>query len=171
MSKDKEYIEPLNLFKSRTLIALAHYDMSVPFGSSSIRSSNPYPPPSFSTPKFSVLGVSGFQKEVVEKIFQDVKEQKFDDSYLGEDNGSNFYCDDVKHVEYPLDLYKNLNQIEWRRVDIEFQVDSYRRIFALHDLVVCKESKTAFLLTDEVQKIGMDFQDKLYEIFDHDLNN
>lgn len=171
MSKDSDYIEPVKAFKTRTLISLANYDMSVPFGSSSIRSFNPYTPPPFSSTKFSLLGAYNFSKEMTNKLYSDVKNYDFDEKYLGDDNGNEYYCDNVKHVEYNLETYKNLNKIEWRRLDIEFQIDSSHRAFTLHDLVIFKESKTHYLLTDELKKVGMELQDKIYELFDYDLNN
>jgi hypothetical protein len=47
MSCEEEYIGPLNSFKYKTLYAIPHYDLSVPYTSSSIRCRNPYEEPNF----------------------------------------------------------------------------------------------------------------------------
>lgn len=170
MSKDEEYIEPLKLFKNRTLISVTNNDMSVPFGSSSIRSYNPYHEMISSSNKLNILGVFNFPKEIEKSLFNNVNIQCFDETYLGNDNENGYFCDNVKHVEYHFDTYYNLNQINWRRLDIEFKIDEVYQAFAIHDLVIMKDSPTFLLLTDELKNASLEFQEKIYELFEKDLS-
>src|SRR5690606_30361554 len=102
---EKDYIECLSKFKFRTLIAIPHGDIIVPFPSASLRSFNPYKEPEVYEINFSnkyyrgkadclFMGVSGFSKEYNEKILKNIPK---DNSIINSTNpiksGNFYHCD------------------------------------------------------------------------------
>jgi hypothetical protein len=167
MASDPEYVDPLNDFETRTLVSVVWFDTSVPFSSSSITNQNRYTAPEYTTPKFDVVGYDGFGKkhaELFEKV-QLVDLKKFD----GFDNTNGWKSDNVRHLEYYETMLKNLNKIDWRRIDVQFSVDTGYKFFTIHDLIICKESKSGFLMCDHLKKAGADFQNFIKEVYIKDL--
>ncbi|KAL9644916.1 hypothetical protein ABK040_005396 [Willaertia magna] len=171
---NSDFIKALLKFKYRTLVSAIHFDTTVPFASSSIRSYNPYEIPPYSKPSFSITGyctrfdkdnyVPLFKKygkkkkevmDVVEE-FEDEQTGKIEELHTfinwkrtgtefepfdGEVNSEDkvFYRDNYFEVEYPIQVLKNLQSIEWRRVDLEFTVESSLQSRAIHVVVVRKK--------------------------------
>ncbi|KAL9645329.1 hypothetical protein ABK040_002528 [Willaertia magna] len=208
---DSDFIKALLKFKYRTLVSAVHFDIIVPFPSSSIRSFNPYDVPAYGKHSFRIAGFcSRFDNDSYAPLFnkyckkqqlmesekkqQKQQQKKKKRNSVGDfvDNSNNedvievmretttttsattttiekmtdfnnviswktkgtelepfdgeisneekkYFRDNYFQVEYPIQVLKNLQSIEWRRVDFEFTIGSLIQSRDIHIIVVKKE--------------------------------
>lgn len=144
------YLETLKLFKYRTLIATSFFDLSVAFSSASIRAWNSYetPSPSNTDQAFRLLSFSGFtdtsatecswkalltqhgavEEEELLGIMHNTEKwtpvPSVASTAAAVDTSPIWFIDRSHEVEYMIEMLHNLNSLDWRRLDIEFNVAS-----------------------------------------------
>jgi hypothetical protein len=138
MSKDDEYIVPLNSFESKMLIAIPHYDLSVTFPSASITHYNPYPPTDYGSFKYQ------FVKHDKEDI------PKYDEKL-------EYIVDNYNTSEIQVEMMKNLNNIQWEKIHVEFHIDGRSIQMCVHDMIIKKPPKISYLNSVDLQKISEDW--------------
>jgi flagellar biosynthesis GTPase FlhF len=98
MSKEKEYIEPLNRFKSRTLYSISNTDHLVPYISSSISNENPYDISFHGNLELNLLKFTGFDDDMNDKINKIIKSKEFNE-HNNEENISKEEIDEIKKID------------------------------------------------------------------------
>ena len=145
--KSSSYFRGLKMFTS-TAISATHYDKVVPFASSSILLRNPFHKPKESS--FLVAGASGFSDDHVNLLLQYADETAFlktsnSDSALDLLEMSNttkandsYINDEDCLVELHSEVYDNLNQIQWRRIHIQFPASNTLEQLLTHQTPLAK---------------------------------
>jgi hypothetical protein len=75
----------------------------------------------------------------------------------------------MQHVEFDLEMYNSLNKIDWRRIDVGFEVEYKYQIICLHDLIVCKPFKIPFICSNEQWSCSQLLLKKIQKIIETDL--
>ena len=142
MSKEKEYIEPLNAFDSKIIISISHYDISVGYVSSALTHHNPYEPSEFGNFGYKILNSN---KEIpkYEKI-----------------ESNEFIVDNFQTLEIHVEMMENLNKIKWEKIDLEFQIDGYSSKLSVHDMIIKKNPKISYLNSEELQETTKEWIEK-----------
>ena len=142
MSKEKEYIEPLNAFDSKIIISISHYDIPVGYVSSALTHHNPYEPSEFGNFSYKILNSN---KEIpkYEKI-----------------ESNEFIVDNFQTLEIHVEMMENLNKIKWEKIDLEFQIDGYSSKLCVHDMIIKKNPKISYLNSEELQETTKEWIEK-----------
>jgi hypothetical protein len=138
MSKDDEYIVPLNSFESKMVIAIPHYDLSVPFPSASITHFNPYQPTDYGSFKYQFVN---FEIEDIPKY----------------DKNLEYIVDNFKTTEIQVEMLENLNKIQWEKIHVEFHIDGMSTQVCVHDMIIKKPPKISYLNSIDLQKTSEDW--------------
>lgn len=118
----KEYLQALDKFKFKTLIGLAFNDYLVPYASSLISIKNHHKNLELDENKCDILSCSNFENVYLKEIFQNVKlieTSKYQDHIL-----SGFQTDNNFELSFPGEMFKELNTIKWRRIEIGGSIKS-----------------------------------------------
>jgi triacylglycerol esterase/lipase EstA (alpha/beta hydrolase family) len=137
MSRESEYLDPLNHFESKVTVAISHYDLSVTFPSSYITYYNPFKSPEYGEFKFKFL-----ESKEIPKIEID----------------SEFISDNLKSSEIHVEMMENLNKINWKKVAIEFQIEGISKQVLVHTMIV-KKKMNYILNSESLEKVTKDWID------------
>jgi hypothetical protein len=77
-----------------------------------------------------------------------LKGTEYSEKYDGQDNLNGYFCDNLREVEYIKEILHNLQMVKWRRVDLEFRLQSSIQKGLVHVLPIQKEPKIGLLKSD-----------------------
>lgn len=145
-----KFYDALLKFETRTLVAVTHFDFSVPFPSASIRQYNPYSPigpEGFEGFKLlSVLAPEDFPKEIITS----------NEEWIG---------DNYNHLNIHNQSLQQLQSIPWRRVDTQFYFGNMKRlsnVLHYHTMIVGKVSKFVPFVNDNTHQAMNDSVDTIF---------
>mmetsp|Transcript_2735 Transcript_2735/g.10507 ORF Transcript_2735/g.10507 Transcript_2735/m.10507 type:complete len:475 (-) Transcript_2735:76-1500(-) len=164
LSEEDYFTRPLRQFESRTLCAVCHHDVAVPYASASIRAHNPYELPITSRNvkhEFHIKGYSGFHLERHRRLFEalyphlepypsaDIVSEFVTKNNLNE-NGEHvettemepqdtFHSDNYGQVEFSSQMFHSLNSLPWRRIDVQFQSKNRLDQIKMHEVVLAMQ--------------------------------
>mmetsp|Transcript_3130 Transcript_3130/g.4620 ORF Transcript_3130/g.4620 Transcript_3130/m.4620 type:complete len:371 (+) Transcript_3130:39-1151(+) len=145
LSTKDEFIKPLMLFKYPTLISSIYHDMTVPFCTASARHDNPYDVTSIPKDLF-IAGFSNhfnknlsgwfrslpyFSEETAESFSYTVPEK-----YAKQKDG--FSSDTFDNVLFQNNALVGINQVPWRRLDIQFPIHTQMQKLSVHTAIIQK---------------------------------
>ena len=175
---DSDYVKVLKMFPYRTLIASCHLDSTVPFPSASIRSFNPYLNNGYGEASMKIGGISGDfldSPEYVSLLSEFFTAKGGEETGLNErietlrkaswkgteiepfdgisnDKHKSLCRDNYFEVEFEVKMLKNLQDIKWRRIDLDFTVSSFLQAREIHVVVVRK--KMPIIGSSEMDRCG-----------------
>lgn len=166
---ESDFVKVLKMFPQRTLISSCNLDSTVPFPSASIRSFNPYPLNDHGEPSVKIGGASSefltspAYIKLLNEFFtphgkETVSQERIDhllkaswkgteqEPFMGDlnDKCKKLYRDNNCEVEFEETMLKNLQDIKWRRIDLDFTVASSLQAQEVHVVVVRKKRPIRF---------------------------
>ena len=156
-----DYIDSLKKFRLRTLVGDVFWDLSVPFPTALIRSDNIHinTPANESTYEFELVGVSfkNFDKAhfVHQKKAKDCG--NISTPSLSDDN---WFYDDNKLMRFSKFQFNQLNQLDWRRIEVNFHNRLPPIVLPIH-FMIGKAGPLSFSFLPTVKKGMAGFNDFL----------
>ena len=161
------YAQALRLF-TITLVSVTHHDRIVAFASSSLLLANPFPPPTPATVTL-VVGASGFSSEHEELLLQFadpdtllIKRSTSSEALgeldlLGQDIEGSYITDTARLLELRPQVYENLCQLSWRRLNVQFPSGGAIERLLTHQMPLAKVSNMRLGVSGSVvSKIRVD---------------
>jgi hypothetical protein len=138
---DSPFIQALNQFKHKTLVASTYYDMAVPHCTAAVMHAHDFPVPNSQTClSFQLVGHSGFDSDnmVYNEILDTNRKLLFQSEDI--DTTQTYLPDKALETEYSTMCMKNLQLVQWRRLHLQFEAQTYGQMLYVHDCVINKKS-------------------------------
>ncbi len=151
------FIQGLQCFQTKTLVACTVMDIVVPYCSASIRTQTPY----LNTPQVT-------QKRFVTILPHDTtvdyetewKQSMEWNQHIAYKRYSKGWCsDNTKQVEFSISLLQHLQQVEWKRIDVEIGLSKHWQIPLAHAIPIART-----IVEGSHNELGQQVVDKLVKI-------